>query len=83
MFNKYLGYKISPYQLFISGLMHRIKPLLEAEGFELKEAFNFTRGNEKIKINMIIQKEIERCHGGLSASELRQLVETHIDNFED
>lgn len=77
--NEYLGYTLSPYQIYISGIMNRIKINLEKEGIQLDEAFSHNNRN-RVAHNIVVN-ELERSHFDSGISNFREIVKGHIDIF--
>lgn len=76
---EHIGYSVLPLQLYVSGIMHRIKVELEENNITLEEAFSDNNRNRMA--HMIIEKELIRSNSGIKTSNLRELVKGHINNF--
>ena len=77
---KYIGYSISEKSLYISGIVHRLKWLLEKNNISLQESFSSNCRNQTVR--NIIENELIRCNGIVQIDNLRQLIKGHIDIFE-
>lgn len=76
---EYVGYSLSPLQLYASGIMHRIKVELEDNNISLEEAFSKNSRNRSAHI--IIEKELIRSNSGIEISNFRELVKGHLSSF--
>lgn len=77
---EYLEYNLSPLQLFVSGIMHRICVELKNNDILIKDAFANENRNKKI-LN-IIMKELSRCEYDIPAKALREQVVGYLEVFE-
>lgn len=75
----YVEHTITPLQLYVSGMMYRIKDELESNGITLEQAFAENSRNRLAY--QIIQKELIRCNSGIELSNFRELVKGHLDSF--
>ena len=75
----YLGYNLLPLQLYISGIMHRIRLNLEDHKITLEEAF--APNNKNRMVNKVISEELERCNCNTEVRNFREIVKGHIDVF--
>lgn len=76
---KYIGHTLSPKNLYISGVMHRIKKLLEMNDISLQQAFS---DNSQIdSVRTIIANELMRCNGVMQLDNFIQHVKEHLDIF--
>lgn len=74
------GYKaLKPKQLFVSGVMYRIRLELEKNGYDLKESFSHNNKNREVA--RIIQNELDRCHYKTKSNLFRQIVNGDIEIF--
>ncbi|MCM1223528.1 MAG: hypothetical protein NC548_54675 [Lachnospiraceae bacterium] len=80
IFKKYYGHVVSPYVIYISGMMHRIKLALEKNGFTLRESF--VEQNRDILTREIIEHEMKRSNCGMTLGDLKERIRGCIDNFE-
>lgn len=80
IFKKYYGHVVSPFVIYISGMMHRIKIALEKNGFTLRESF--MEQNRDILTREIIEHEMKRSNCNMLLGELKERVRGCIDNFE-
>lgn len=76
---EYLEYGLLPLQLYVSGIMHRIKLELEKNNISLEEAF---ADNSRNKLaHLIISKELMRCNSSIEIGNFREMVKGHLDSF--
>lgn len=80
IYNEYLGYKLMPSQLYISGIMHRIIQKLKEQNISTEDAFSL--GNKDRNISSIISSELERCNYTNGNSAFRELVACRLDDFD-
>ena len=76
---EYIGYSITPLQLYVSGIMHRVNIELNKNNITLKEAF--TDDNRDRLSHSIISKELMRCNYGGEVSHFRDLIKGHLESF--
>lgn len=76
---EYVEYSILPFQLYTSGIMHRIKIELEKNGISLEEAF--AQNSRNRMAHLIISKELMRCNNAIEVGNFRELVKGHLDSF--
>lgn len=76
---EYVGYSITPLQLYVSGIMYRIKMELNKNNISLKEAFA-DDNREKLPYS-IISKELIRCNYDGEVSHFKEIVKGHLDSF--
>ena len=76
---EYLDNSLLPFQLYASGIMHRIKTELEKNGISLEDAFADNSRNRMA--HMIISKELVRCNSSIEIGNFRELVKGHLDIF--
>lgn len=79
--DEYVGYDLSPLHLYASGVIHRIKYLLEKHNISLTEAFADNCRNRVA--TTIITNELERCNGIMEIGNFRELIKGHIDVFSE
>lgn len=77
----YIEYPLTAYELFISGLMHRIVVKLKATGITVQEAFKMNNRNKEVK--KIFSDELTRCHYTNTFGNFRELVEGYLDVFDE
>lgn len=77
--NDLLGYNISPLQIYVSGIMYRIRISLENNGITLEEAFADENRNKLV--NKIIANELTRCNYNIPVYNFREMVKSHLDVF--
>lgn len=76
----YVGYTLSPKNIYISGIVHRLKWLLDNHNITLREAFAGNNRNELVRT--IVINELNRCNGIIQIENFRELIKGHIDVFE-
>jgi hypothetical protein len=76
---EYLEYGLLPLQLYVSGIMHRIKLELEKNDISLEEAFADNSRNKMA--HLIISKELMRCNSSIEIGNFREMVKGHLDSF--
>jgi hypothetical protein len=76
---EYLEYGLLPLQLYVSGIMHRIKLELEKNDISLEEAFADNSRNKMA--HLIIEKELVRCNSNIEIGNFREMVKGHLDSF--
>ena len=77
---EYVGYPLLPLQLYVSGVMHRIKVELDKNNISLEEAFSENSRNKMA--HLIIQKELTRSNTAIEMGNFREMVKSHLDVFE-
>ena len=75
----YLEYNLLPLQLYVSGMMYRIRLKLEEHNISLEDAFALN--NKDRVVNRIIYNELERCNCNTVVKNFRQMVQGHLDVF--
>ncbi len=80
IFKKYYGRIVSPYVIYISGMMYRIKIALEKNGFTLRESF--MEQNRDSLTREIIEYEMKKSNCNMALAELKERIRGCIDNFE-
>jgi len=76
---EYVGHTLLPLQLYVSGIMYRIKKELEKNDITMEEAFSNNSRNRMA--HLIISKELLRCNSSIELGNFRELVKGHIDSF--
>lgn len=76
---EYLEYNLLPLQLYISGIMHRIKINLEGYDISMEEAFS--NGNRNRIVGKVISDELKRCNCSTEVKNFREMVMGHLDVF--
>lgn len=77
--NEYLGRSIVPTQIFVSGIMYRIRMMLQHEGITLEEAFALDNRDKMVK--KIVVDELARCNYDILYSNFKEIVKGHLDIF--
>lgn len=75
----YVEYYLSPSQLFVSGIMHRICEELKNNNISVEYAFSDNSKNEKVR--KIIEKELSRCEYDIPVNAFREQVISYLDVF--
>ena len=76
---EYVGRTLSPFEIYVSGIMYRIKTELSKKGIPLEEAFSEHCRN--IMAHEIISKELMRCNYESGIGNFRAIVKGHLDSF--
>lgn len=76
---EYLEYNLLPLQIFVSGIMYRIRMNLETNGITLDDAFSDQNRNRIV--GNIISQELERCNNNILVKNFREMVKGHLDIF--
>ena len=76
---EYIGYSITPLQLYVSGIMHRLNLELNKNNITLEEAFA-DRNYDKLSYS-IIEKELVRCNYNGEVNHFKDLVRGHLESF--
>lgn len=76
---EYLEYNLLPLQIYVSGIMHRIRLKLQEHNISLEDAF--ADDNRDRLVNKIISDELERCNCSTAVRNFRQMVKGHLDVF--
>lgn len=77
--DNYVGYALSPLNLCISGLVHRIKYLLDKNNLSINEAFADNARSEIV--HTIVSNELIRCNEVMRVENFRDHIKGHIDVF--
>ncbi|MBQ5328637.1 MAG: hypothetical protein J6J15_05590 [Oscillospiraceae bacterium] len=75
----YLEHTLLPLQLYVSGIMYRIKTRLTKNGISVIEAFSDNNRNRKVY--EIISSELIRCNYKTEVGNFREMVKGHVDIF--
>lgn len=78
---EYVEYNLLPMQLYISGIMYRLKNIFAEHDITLQEAFG--REEKDRTIHRIISEELKRCNYNNEVRAFREIVKGHIDVFEE
>lgn len=76
---EYLEHNLLPLQLYISGIMNRIKINLEEHNISIEEAFS--NRNKNRVVSKVISEELKRCNSNTEVKNFREMVAGHIDVF--
>lgn len=76
---EYLEYNLLPLQLFVSGMMYRIRESLCEYNITLDDAFSIHNRDKIVK--EIISNELTRCNCDTEVKSFRQMVKGHLDIF--
>lgn len=75
----HIGRSVLPLELYVSGIMYRIKANLNQHGITLEEAFEVNRKDRFV--SKIIVNELERCNYDIPVRNFREMVVSHLDAF--
>lgn len=75
----YVGYNLLPLQLYVSGIMYRIKLELDSHGITLEDAFSDNNKNRIVR--NVISKELARCNNDTEVRNFREMVKGHVEIF--
>lgn len=78
---EYVGYNLLPLQIYISGMMYRIKLELEKHNITLEQAFSVYYKDRLV--HDIFEKELNRCNCDTVIGNFRMIVKGHIDVFDN
>lgn len=78
---EYLEYNLLPLQLFVSGVVYRIKLNLEERGIGLRDAFS--DNNRDRIVSSVISDELNRCAYETPVRNFREMVKGHIEIFDN
>ena len=76
---EYLEYNLLPLQLYVSGIMHRIRINLNENNITLEDAFAKHSRNRLVK--NIISQELIRCNNNIPVRNFREMVKGHLEVF--
>lgn len=76
---EYVGHSLLPLQLYVSGIVYRIKNELDKNGLSLEEAL--VKNSRNKIVHMIIEKELTRCNNNIEIGNFRELIKGHLDSF--
>lgn len=77
----YLEFPLKAKNLYLSGIMWRIKKELKANGMSLEQTFKFNRKyGEDVKI---VKQELQRIHYPYQYKDFTKLVAGYLDDFKD
>lgn len=76
---EYLGYNLLPLQLYVSGIMHRIRARLDKHGISIEDAF--APNNKNRIVSNIISDELECSGYDIEVRSFREIVKGHLDVF--
>lgn len=77
---EYLGYNLLPLQIYISGMMYRIRLKLQEHNISLEDAFSEHSRNKTA--SRIISDELKRCNYNTDIRNFRQIVKGHLEIFD-
>ena len=75
----YLGYNLLPLQLYVSGMMYRIKLNLNEYDINLEDAF--APKNKNRTVSNVIAEELKRCNCDTEVRNFREIVKGHMEVF--
>ncbi|MBR4289896.1 MAG: hypothetical protein IKT52_04560 [Oscillospiraceae bacterium] len=76
---EYLAYRIMPFPLYVSGLMHRITLRLIQTGISVEETFSENSRNRTA--SEIVSSELLRCNYTSGLANFREIVRGQLDQF--
>ena len=76
---EYLEYNLLPLQLYVSGIMYRIRLEFEKNNIDLYDAFSDQNRNRMV--SSIISNELARCNYDIEVRNFREMVKGHLDVF--
>lgn len=76
---EYLEYNLLPLQLYVSGIMYRIRIKFEENKIDLYDAFS--NQNRDRLVSSIISDELARCNYDIEVRNFREMVKGHLDVF--
>lgn len=76
---EYLEYNLLPLQLYVSGIMYRIRLELDKHNISLYDAFSDQ--NRDRLVGKIIADELQRCNCDTPVRNFREMVKGHLDVF--
>ena len=76
---EYLEFNLLPFQIYISGIMYRIRTKLEDNNIDLTDAFS--DHNRDRLVAKIIASELKRCNCDIEVRNFREIVKGHLDIF--
>lgn len=79
--NEYIGRKITPLQLYVSGIMYRISLGLAEHGISLSDAFS--DDNRSKEVASVVGMELDKTGYDIEIRNFREIVKGHIDVFSD
>ncbi len=78
---EYVGHELLPLNLYISGIMYRIKQELKKHDISLTEAFNDVRYDKTV--NSIIEKELQKSNYNIILGNFRALVDGFVEHIDE
>lgn len=79
---EYLEYNLLPLQIYISGIMYRIRLQLEKHNISLEDAFAY-QSRDRL-VGDIISQELKRCnYVNIKTGNFREIVNGYIEVFEE
>lgn len=77
--DEYLEFSMLPFQLYISGIMHRVIARLEEKNISIEDAFS--DNNRDKTVHSIISAELVRSNYSSETGNFREIVKGHLDSF--
>ena len=74
-----MEYNLLPLQLYVSGIMYRIRLQFEDNNIDLYDAFSDQNRNRLV--SSIISKELDKCNYNIEVRNFREMVKGHLDVF--
>lgn len=78
----YLGKKVSPHDIYVSGIIHRVSVLSRKKGAEFNKYFNYKENNyDKVTIAKILREELKRLNDNVTVGEFMNDIKNYIYIF--
>lgn len=78
---EYLEYNLLPLQLYVSGIMYRIRLKLKEHNISMEDAFADENRNKIV--GKVISDELLRCNYNIEVRNFREIVKGHLDIFSE
>lgn len=78
---EYLEYNLLPLQLYVSGIMYRIRLKLKEHNISMEDAFADENRNKIV--GKVISDELSRCNYNIEVRNFREIVKGHLDIFSE
>ena len=78
----YLGKKVSPHDIYVSDIIHRVSVLSRKKGAEFNKYFNYKENNyDKVTIAKILREELNRLNNNVTVGEFMNDIKNYIYIF--
>lgn len=78
----YLGKKVSPHDIYVSGIIQRVSVLSRKKGAEFNKYFNYKESNyDKVTITKILREELDRLNNNVTVGEFMNDIKNYINIF--